>query len=440
MRAEWIIIELLAVFVENTIFVFFLYNRFVSKNDSRLHELLLWLILSACGSITLFTGLPSFIYTTVCFIIPFMYLILVKYGKFVHKLLNVIIMHALIIVTSLLGAGVASMLTDVEISHTLLHQDTSRLLALVLIKALQVVVFYLLGRKHFRTDGLKKKSTVLFSFTIIIIFLCLLLLFTGIHEFDIGINQTLSWVAAGLLFILITIFFLYEVFAQEETSNLDLSTRLQRLELETHHFKEIDVMYSDINKWRHEYKNNLIYLRTLAERNDIKKLIDFIDSINAAPMHENNTLRTGNLVLDAVVSSKLWYAQSLGIDVSIHAVYPENNNVKDNDLCAIIGNLFDNAIEACLRIENINKKKFISFSLFVKGKNMTISVSNSYEGLIHRNGSRYITSKDKRFHGIGIQHIDSIVTKYQGHVLREHTDSVFESLIIIPLVIPQEEN
>jgi len=108
-------------------------------------------------------------------------------------------------------------------------------------------------------------------------------------------------------------FLLYEVFVREEANNLDLSTRLQRHELESNHFKEINIMYTDINKWRHEYKNNLIALKSIIVNKNDNEAVEYIDKIFNIPMYNDEILQTGNLILDAVVSSKLWYAKSSGI-------------------------------------------------------------------------------------------------------------------------------
>ena len=165
----------------------------------------------------------------------------------------------------------------------------------------------------------------------------------------------------------------------------------------------------------------------------------YIDSIDKEPERNHITLNTGNIVLDSVVSSKLWLAQSRDIDVSLQAVYPENHPINDNDLCAIIGNLLDNAIEACDRITDAASTKFISLTILVKGKNLVVSLSNSFNNEIKREGERYLTLKEGRFHGMGIAHVDSIVSKYQGHVIRENNHGVFETHIMLPLIPPGNE-
>jgi sensor histidine kinase regulating citrate/malate metabolism len=229
------------------------------------------------------------------------------------------------------------------------------------------------------------------------------------------------------------------MFLREESSNLDLSTKLQRFELESHFYKEVDAIHNEIRLWKHEYNNNLIVLHKFIEHGENAEALKYIDSINHKARQNIEILQTGNLVLDAVVSSKLWLARSQGIDISVHAMYPENSNIEDNDLCAIAGNLLDNAIEACMRMSDESKNKFITFSLLTKGKNMIITISNSYDGDIKTEGGRFITGKDKRFHGIGIKYVTSIIEKYRGNVQMEYADGIFETNVLIPIVFVREE-
>ena len=133
MRVEWVFIEALAVLVENLVFIYFLYNRFSSKRDWYRPEILTWVIASLYALVIANTGLPGWVYDIGNSAILLAYICIAKHGKLLHKVLMVILLDAIVIVTSLLGAGVISALTDVNIAHTLEHQDASRLLSIIFI-------------------------------------------------------------------------------------------------------------------------------------------------------------------------------------------------------------------------------------------------------------------------------------------------------------------
>jgi len=432
MNTTWIVIEALAVLVEDAAMIYFLNSHFKAKHESWVPQALAWFIMVCWGLLATFLELP--LYDLIGFIMLFLYLFLAKQGTFLLKLFDAALCWAIFLGTSFIGAGLSALLMHVTVEYTQLYQDNSRLFAMIFIKTLQVITYYILAKKHYHIHSLRRRSILMLSLTVAIVLICLLYILVNIPYFSPQSNDVFMSLAIGFLIILIMIFALYEMFVQEETYNADLSGRLQRLELEIHFFSELGAVYSELRTWRHEYKNNLIAIKSLVEHEEMEKTIHYIDEISATSTHEEAMLQTGNIVLDAVVSSKLWLAKSCGIEVDVQTAYPEGNHIEDNDLCAIVGNLLDNAIEACGRLDGTRHKRFISLSLLVKGKNLTISISNSFNGEIKKEGERYFTSKDGAFHGIGIRHVDSIVDKYQGHVLREYGDWVFNTYVMLPMV------
>ena len=101
---------------------------------------------------------------------------------------------------------------------------------------------------------------------------------------------------------------------------------------------------------------------------------------------------------------------------------------------AIVGNLLDNAIEACERMGEEDGKRFIEFSLLVKGRNMVLIIGNSFNGELKRSGNRYLSMKRGSFHGIGLKHVDSIVEKYSGQIVRDVKGRFFETCVVLPIL------
>lgn len=440
MNVEWVIVEIVAVLVENGVFIFFLNSRYISKSQTFYPQLISWAVLVSWGLTATFLDLPA--YDLVSHIIMFGYLVYTKQGTMLQKLIGVMMTWGIMIATSMTGAGIASLLTDTSIKHTLVYQDAARLIAIILIKMIQVIVFYVLSTKHHSKRNLQKSPVYVLTTAAILdfIFIIIIRAYIEFPNLNLVVSHLLIWLAIGLLFVMISIFLMYELFVREEIKNVNLAIKLQRLELETQFFKEIEVMYNDMRIWRHEYKNNLIALKALVEHGENEKALQYFSKITTDSLNHNETLQTGNYVLDAVVSSKLWLAKAQNIEVNIQAVYPTNNCIDDHDLCAIIGNLLDNAIEACGRMEESGDKKYINFSLLLRGKNLIISISNSYNSELKRKGERYLTVKNEAFHGLGIAYVDSIVSKYSGHVLRTHKNGVFKTHVMLPLLQQDTES
>lgn len=436
-KIEWIVIEALAVLIENFMFLYFLNNRFESKYDDHRPLIVTWCALVCWGLAATFLGFP--LYDFVSFLIMLLYLLASKKGKVLHKIIGDLMVWAIMLGTSLAGASLASALTSSSIHHTLVYQDTPRLLSIIMIKMIQIIAFYILSKKQKVFRDIKRGPTLVLGGAVILDFLSLIWIriFIETSGITMELNNLLVALAIGSLLIMIAIFLMFELFIREEAANIDLAVRLQRLELESQFYKEIDAMYSDMRTWRHEYKNNLTVIRSFITNDEKEKVLQYLDTIASESSRNNITLQTGNLVLDAIVSSKLWLAQSHQIEVTMQAVYPENNRISDNDLCAIIGNLLDNAIEACERIHNMSVRKFINFVLLVKNQNLLISISNSYNNEVKYEGERYLTTKKGRFHGIGISYVDDIVKKYDGHVQRSLKPGIFDTQVMLPLIAPE---
>lgn len=101
------------------------------------------------------------------------------------------------------------------------------------------------------------------------------------------------------------------------------------------------------------------------------------------------------------------------------------------DICVIIGNLLDNAIEACEK-EKEKDKQFIRVYIDILKQQLYIYISNSMTDDIQKSGERYITTKNGS-HGFGLLRIDRVVKKYGGYLNRQHEEGVFATEIMLPL-------
>jgi len=431
----WFVIELIAILVENFAFVYFLNSRFHSKYNSFWPQLGTWSLLVI--SCLVFTVPFIVIHAFTIQIIMLIYLLFFKLGTIFQKIFGVLIVFSITIATSLIGAGLASLLTNTSIEHTLIYQDTARLFALIFIKTLQVVVFYALAKRHERERNLRRQPAFFLFIAVAANFMYLIMLRLYVESPNLQPQQNLLvWLAAGSLLIMIAIFIVYELFIREEARNIELAVNLQRTRLETGFLNEMDKLYSAIRTWRHDYENNFTVLRALVREAETDKALDYMDGMNNSIMDSKIMLRTGNLSLDAIVSAKLVLAESHGIKINVEAAYPENDIISDNDLCAIVGNLLDNAIEGCLRITDEKTGKFIIISISTMKKNLSLVIVNSYHEIAKKDGY-FLTSKKEPDRGVGIKHIDRIINKYQGYVVRSQDNGIFTTNIIIPLMQPE---
>ena len=123
----------------------------------------------------------------------------------------------------------------------------------------------------------------------------------------------------------------------------------QRELIETH-YREVENMYRQIRGWRHDYRNHIQTMKVLASSGDLEGIRSYLDRLDTDLNTVDLAVKTGNAMADAILNSKISLAKSRDIPVQVDAHIPVRLKMSELDLCCVIGNLFDNAIEASLAL------------------------------------------------------------------------------------------
>jgi len=139
---------------------------------------------------------------------------------------------------------------------------------------------------------------------------------------------------------------------------------------------------------------------------------------------------TGNVKVDAILNAKFSLALNNHIQLDFKAVVPEHLAITDLDLCVLIGNLVDNAVEACYQLDE--KDRFIRFYMRTYKQQFYLSLTNATNEVVRKLDEEYITKK-RGNHGHGLKRINLVVEKYQGMINRKNEPGVFVTEIMLPL-------
>ena len=123
----------------------------------------------------------------------------------------------------------------------------------------------------------------------------------------------------------------------------------QRELIETH-YEEVETMYKQMRSWRHDYRNHIQTMKALASDGDMDAIKAYLDMLDTDLNTVDTVVKTGNAMADAILNSKISLAKSKNIAVKADAHIPVKLKMSELDLCVIIGNLLDNAIEASLSL------------------------------------------------------------------------------------------
>lgn len=177
----------------------------------------------------------------------------------------------------------------------------------------------------------------------------------------------------------------------------------------------------------HDFKNHIFLLTKYLEDGKFDEAIEYGRKLTNPLEVLVQRSWSGNKILDTILNTKLLEAERKNIQVHMEIDHMLELPLADYDLCVIVSNLFDNAIEACEHVKKGEKNIFVS----IKSTDVlyVIKIVNSMEIKPVKKNHKYYTIKgDQEIHGIGLESVQASVEKYQGTLLLEHTENQFSAL------------
>lgn len=207
--------------------------------------------------------------------------------------------------------------------------------------------------------------------------------------------------------------------------------KYQRELIDTH-YQEVETMYKKMRVWRHDYRNHIQTMKVLADKGDLEAIKEYLNKLDEDLTTVDSAIKTGNAMADAILNSKISLAKSKGITVKIDANVPVKLKMSELDLCVILGNLFDNAIEASLSLPE--EERLIRVYMVMKNTQLYISFTNFTSAKKQiKKANLYKTTKGDG-HGFGLIRIDSIIEKLDGYLSRNSEDGAFTTEVLIPQI------
>ncbi len=192
------------------------------------------------------------------------------------------------------------------------------------------------------------------------------------------------------------------------------------------HFEEVQSIYDKMRGWRHDYHNHIQALLALV--GDDERTRDYLWKLNKDLTEVDTVVKTGNVTVDAILNSKLTLIKSKDIPVDAVAKVPDDLKISEIDICAIIGNLLYNAIEAVIPLPP--EARFISIYIGMLKSQLYISVTNSTASEPRKIGEKYVSTKGEG-RGVGLMRVDSIARRNGGTVNRQNESGVFATEVLL---------
>jgi len=196
------------------------------------------------------------------------------------------------------------------------------------------------------------------------------------------------------------------------------------------HFAEVENMYRQMRGWRHDYRNHIQVMKSYAAAGDMAAVEDYLDLLDTDLRTVEAVVKTGNKMTDAILNSKISLARARDVNVFVEANIAVELNASQLDLCIIIGNLMDNAIEASLTLPA--DKRVIRIYMEMKTTQLYMSFTNTAAaGKRRKENGRFRSTKGEG-HGFGLVRIDDIVARHGGYINRNSEDGAFTTEVLLP--------
>lgn len=216
------------------------------------------------------------------------------------------------------------------------------------------------------------------------------------------------------------------------SKKLDKQIASYQQELIETHYREVDNMYRQIRGWRHDYRNHIQAMKAYAAAEDWEAIRRYLALLDEDLTTVDTVIKTGNPMTDAILNSKISLAKSKDIQVIADAHIPVKLKSSEIDLCCIIGNLFDNAIEASVKLPV--EQRVIRVYMDMRNTQLYLSFTNFTAGKkLKKEGTLFRSTKGKG-HGFGLVRIDAIVERLDGYISRNSEDGAFTTEILLPQV------
>ncbi len=227
-------------------------------------------------------------------------------------------------------------------------------------------------------------------------------------------KQFWIWVSVSVIITLIVYFILVLLIrkarkASEERNRLQLENYQKKLNTQYH--EEMQGLYQELNEMQEERQIHIANMKQMLEEEKYEELRQYFLDFNDVLYQSERIFLSGNQIIDVVMSQKISRAmqKQIHIKCDIQAIYLEH--ILDMDLCGLLSNILDNAIEAAEKCDD----KLISLTIKKEKNCLIVKEDNAYKEIIKDDNKKLkTTKKEQDLHGFGMRSVENIVQQYNG--------------------------
>lgn len=215
---------------------------------------------------------------------------------------------------------------------------------------------------------------------------------------------------------------------QYETERELARLKSEQAELLERDYTALNNAYAVNAKLFHDFHNHIGVLRKLLSREKYDEAVQYLDGLQSPVREMTDAVWTGDETADYLINSKAAAAAAAGIQMQVQVEFPHGSGIRSVDLCAILGNLLDNALEAAGRVR-LPKQRFIRLTIRRINQMLVIRVENSFSAApMQEEGQLKTTKTEGGLHGWGLKSARATAEKYDGILQTAYTDDTFRAV------------
>lgn len=418
--AMWNFIELAANLCDSFLCINFIIKSFDgkcryfnSKITLIVGTLLLATIVTVINKITTYEGILGAVYIVVYFVFSLIFL----RGSILKKIFISLLANICLISSAALTSNVLFTIFNDDSMKIYTAHSLERLIFMVIGLAVRVYIFELLIRlTNGRKENLRIKEWILIASVLAVSFLIFAAIQVVIINSKLSENNQILLMLSEFGLILINIICLYITINLSDTHKREekLVVEKKQNEYTQKYVQTINEQYEQTRRLRHDMKQYFTVLDGLISERKYSEARALISENYKSISCSEVVVNVGNDYVNSILKAKLTHAKSLQIDV-ICSIEKDLSGIESTDLCNLLGNMLDNAIEAAQECKT--EKRSIELNISSLSNRLIVIVRNSINHSILAENPNLVTSKhDKSEHGYGIKTIKSITEKYDGTI------------------------
>lgn len=249
----------------------------------------------------------------------------------------------------------------------------------------------------------------------------------GIILFSANISNVLFAVFYNFGALLTTYLIMHLL--EDINTNLELKSENYQLSMQFLQYENLKERIEDARRAKHDLRQNLAVIQNFVQNNDQTSLLKYLQNYTETISLESQLFFCENQAINALIVYYADLARKHGVsfDAGIDS-YPADTLISDADAVVLLGNLLENALEAC--IQQTIKEKFIHLHIKNMQNILVITLDNSYSKDIRRDGDAFISSKNGQ-KGIGTASINKIASKYNGILKFDYKNNQFYASVML---------